>query len=165
MAISCFLKIEGPELLGESEQTDHIDEIDVQSWSWGISQAGTMHTATGGGAGKANVSDLSVMKYLDKASPNLMLFCASGQQFEKATLTCRKAAGTEDRSIPYFTIEMEKVIITSVQPSGTGGADQFLETVALNFAQFKIAYSPQLDDGTADTPIEAGWNIRTDQAV
>ena len=54
-----------------------------------------MHVATGGGAGKANVSDLSITKWVDKGTPNLMQAVISGKQFGKATLTCRQApAGT-----------------------------------------------------------------------
>ena len=36
------------------------------AWSWGVSQSGTMHIGTGGGAGKANVQDLSITKYVDR---------------------------------------------------------------------------------------------------
>ena len=111
MAVECFLKIESPDIKGESRSTASPTQIDVLAWSWGVSQSGTMHVGTGGGAGKANVSDLSITKYIDKASPNLMQAVLTGKQFDKATLTCRKAGG--DAPVRYLTIEMEKVIITS----------------------------------------------------
>ena len=43
---------------GESSDHAHEKEIDVVSWSWGMTQSGSMHVAKGGGAGKANVGDL-----------------------------------------------------------------------------------------------------------
>ncbi|HET6469396.1 MAG TPA: type VI secretion system tube protein Hcp [Geminicoccaceae bacterium] len=158
MAVECFLKFEGPELKGESVGSEHTEEIDVLSWSWGASQSGTMHIATGGGAGKANVGDLTITKWCDKASPNLMQRCINGKHFEKATLTCRKAGG--EAPIPYLKIEMEKVLITSVQTSGSGSEDRFMENVALNFATYKETYTPQKPDGTADSEVgPVGWKI------
>ena len=62
MAVECFLKIEGPELKGESKADGFADQIDVLAWSWGASQSGTMHVGTGGGAGKANVRTSSITK-------------------------------------------------------------------------------------------------------
>jgi type VI secretion system secreted protein Hcp len=164
MAVECFLKIEGPDLKGEAKTDGFADQIDVVAWSWGASQSGTMHIGTGGGAGKANVGDLSITKHVDKASPNLMQAVISGKQFEKATLTCRKAGG--DAPVPYLTIEMAKVIITSASTGGAGGADNFTENVSLNFADYKQTYTPQKDDGTADTAIgPVGWSIRENKAA
>ncbi|HYN78560.1 MAG TPA: type VI secretion system tube protein Hcp, partial [Lamprocystis sp. (in: g-proteobacteria)] len=74
MAVDMFLKLEG--VTGESQDKTHTGEIDVLAWSWGLSQSGTFHTGGGGGAGKVNVQDLSFTKYIDKSSPNLMLYCS-----------------------------------------------------------------------------------------
>jgi len=159
VAVECFLKIESPDIKGESKVDGFADQIDVLAWSWGASQSGTMHVATGGGAGKANVGDLSVTKWVDKASPNLLQAVISGKQFGKATLTCRRAGG--DAAVPYLLIEMEKVIITSHTLGGSGGQDQFTENLSLNFAQYKKTYTPQKDDGTADAAVgPVGWKIR-----
>jgi type VI secretion system secreted protein Hcp len=165
MAVNCFLKIEGPPLEGESSHAGHEGEIDVLSWSWGVTQSGTMHTGAGGGAGKANVQDLHITKHVDSASPNLLQWCCSGKQFEKATLICRKASGTDGEHVPYLTVEMEKLIITSVQSGGSDGQDMFSESLTLNFGQYKAKYTPQNDDGTAGSEIEAGWNIRANEAL
>ena len=47
-------------------------------------------------------------------------------------------------------IEMEKVIVTSINTGGSGGEDRFTENVSLNFAKFKMTYTPQKEDGSAD---------------
>ena len=162
MAVECFLKFEGPELKGEAKGMP--DQIDVLAWSWGATQSGTMHVGTGGGGGKANVLDLSITKWMDKASPNLLQAVINGKQFEKATLTCRKAGG--DAPVEYVKLEMDKVIITSVNAGGSGGQDQFTENVTLNFAQYKKTYTPQKDDGTGDTAVgPVGWNIRENKTT
>jgi type VI secretion system secreted protein Hcp len=89
MAVDMFLKID--DVKGESKDSKHKDEVDVLSWSWGMSQSGTMHAGSGGGAGKVNVQDLSLTKYVDKGSPNLMMSCCSGKHYKEALLTVRKA--------------------------------------------------------------------------
>jgi hypothetical protein len=77
MAVDMFLVLEHADLKGETQDTTYKDKggIDVLAWSWGMSQSGTFHVGGGSGAGKVNVQDISITKYVDKASPILMLFC------------------------------------------------------------------------------------------
>jgi type VI secretion system secreted protein Hcp len=79
-----FLKIPG--LDGESEDATYKNCIDVESWSWGMTQSGSMHIAGGGGKGKVSIHDLSVTKNVDKASPALMQKCCDGEHLAEATL-------------------------------------------------------------------------------
>jgi len=155
MAVDMFLNIEG-EIQGEAQDKEHKDEIDVLAWSWGMSQSGSFHVGGGGGAGKANFQDISVTKYIDKASPVLMQYCANGDHFEKAKLTVRKAGKTP---LEYLTIEMKKVLITSVSTGGSGGEDRLTENVTLNFREFKVVYTEQMEDGTKGAQPEVAWNI------
>jgi type VI secretion system secreted protein Hcp len=138
MAIDAFLKIEG--VTGESVVKGMEGQIDVLSWSWGASQSGTMHTATGGGAGKADVQDLSFSHFVDKASPTLLQFCCSGKHFTKATLTLRKAG---DTPLNYVVITLENVLISSVSMGGGDSAERLREDVKLNFSKFSYTYQPQ----------------------
>jgi type VI secretion system secreted protein Hcp len=164
MAVECFLKFEGPDLKGESKADGFAEQVDVLAWSWGATQTGTMHVATGGGAGKANVNDLTVTKWVDKASPNLAQAVISGKQFNKATLTCRKAGG--EKPVEYLKFDLENVIISSLATGGAGGEDRFTENVALNFATYKMSYTPQKDDGSAESAVgPVGWSIRENKTT
>jgi type VI secretion system secreted protein Hcp len=91
MSVDVFLKIKG--IPGESADGAHKDEIDVLSYSWGISQTGTMSYGGGGGAGKANFGDFNFMMRMNKATPKLMNACATGEHIGDAILSCRKAGG------------------------------------------------------------------------
>ncbi len=155
MAIDCFLKLEGIE--GESSDHAHEGECEVLAWSWGASNSGTMHEARGGGAGKANFQDISVTKWIDKASPALFQHVSTGKHIPKAWLTVRKAGGGEP--VEYLVIELEKVLVTSVSTGGSGGEERLTENVSLNFGQFKLIYTPQEDDGTPGAEVEFGYNI------
>ena len=154
MAVDMFIKID--DIKGESADAKHKDEIQVLSWSWGMSQSGTTHQGGGGGAGKVSVNDLSITKYVDKASANLQLSCCNGKHFKEALLTVRKAG---ENPLEYLKITMKEVLIASVSTGGSGGEDRLTENVTLNFAEFKTEYTPQKPDGSGDAAVEAGWNI------
>ena len=157
MAVDMFIKIGDVE--GESADKSHGKEIDVLAWSWGMSQSGNMHQGGGGGAGKVSVQDLSLPKYVDKSSPNLMMACSSGKHYPEAKLTIRKAGG--ESPVEYLIITMSEVLISSVSTGGSGGEDRLTENISLNFAQVKVDYQPQKADGAKDGgPVKYGWNIR-----
>ena len=158
MAVDIFIKI--GDIKGESQDDVHKDEIDVMNWSWGMTQTGNMHAGGGGGAGKVSVRDLSFTKYVDKATPTLMMLCSNGKHIDKVTLTVRKAGG--ESQIEYLLIHLEEVIVTAYDTGGSGAEDRLTERVTLNFAQVRVDYQPQKADGTKDGGlIKYGWNIRT----
>ena len=70
MASDIFAKL--GDIKGESNDAKHKDEIEVLSWSWGVTQTGSMAHGGGGGEGKATFHDLHFMHHIDKASPVLM---------------------------------------------------------------------------------------------
>jgi type VI secretion system secreted protein Hcp len=154
MAVDMFLKL--GDIKGESQDRKHKEEIDVLAWSWGLSQSGTTHMGAGGGAGKVNVNDLSLTKFVDKASPNLIQATCDGTHFKQALLTVRKAGKTP---LEYIKITMKEVLVASVSTGGSGGEDRLTENITLNFAEFKIEYTPQKEDGSGAPAVEAAWNI------
>lgn len=164
MALDMFLKFEGsPAVAGEAKDADakFKDTIDVLAWSWGMSQSGTFHSGGGGGAGKANVQDLSFTKWFDKASPTLQLACLKGTHFDKATLFVRKAG---DKPYVYIEILMEKVLVSSVSTGGSGGEDRLTENVVLNFAKVTTKYFVQGDKGAVSEGPKYTFNIEGNAA-
>ena len=154
MALDIFIKIGA--LKGESIDKTHAGEIDVLAWSWGMSTSGSAHVGGGAGAGKANVQDLSLTKYIDKSSPDLMLAACNGKHFDSALLTVRKAG---EKPLEYLKITMTQVLITSVSTGGSGGEDRLTENVSLNFAAVKVDYVEQKKDGSAGDKPSMNWNI------
>ena len=160
MAVDMFLKIEG--IKGEAQDSKHKDEIDVLAWSWGMSQSGTTHMGPGGGAGKVNVQDISVTKYLDNASPNLMLYCCNGKHIKEMNLTVRKAGETP---LEYLKIKMENGLVSSVSTGGSGGEDRLTENVTLNFQKVHVQYFKQKDDGSGEAGPELKWDIAKNESA
>jgi len=155
MAIDSFLKL--GTLKGESVVKGFEDQIQLLSWGWGMTQSGTTHTASGGGAGKVDVSDLQISKHVDAASPMLALACCKGTHYDSATLTMRKAGGT---ALEYVTITLTNLIVTSYSVSEGGGGDLLTDTFTLNFGKFKYSFQPQDNKGAKKGgAIDATWDI------
>lgn len=154
MAVDAFMKING--IKGESKGDKHKDEIDVLSWSWGMAQMGTGHTGGGLGTGKVDVHDLTFTKYLDKATPELMLHCCNGKHIPDCTLTLQKAG---ENPVTYLKIKMENVVISGVNTGGHGGDERITENVTLNFEKVEVEYVPQDEKGKGQAPVKMGWDI------
>lgn len=154
MAVDMFIKI--GDIKGESKDKKHGKEIDVLAWSWGVSNSGNAQVGGGAGAGKVNVQDLSFTKYVDSATCPLLLAASNGKHYKEALLTVRKAG---ENPVEYIKIKIEEVLVTSLSTGGSGGEDRLTENVTLNFAKVHVDYTPQKDDGSADTAIPYGWDI------
>ena len=156
MAVDVFLKL--GDIKGESTDAKHAGEIDVLSWSWGVSQPGTAASGGGAGAGKVSFSDLTFTHNVDKASPLLMKACAMGEHVKEATLVSRKAGKGQQE---YLIIKMSDILVTGVQPSSAG--EHPMENVSIKFAKIDLEYKPQKVDGTLDAGIHFIYDIKTNK--
>ena len=160
-AVDYFLKIEG--IAGESTDSKHKGEIDVEAWSWGASNSGNMAMGGGGGAGKVQMQDFTFSMRENKASPLLMLACATGQHIKTAQLTCRKA-GTDQQE--FLTIKFTDLLVSSYATGGSAHGDIVpVDNISLNFAKIEYEYKPQKADGTLDSPAKAGWDLKQNKKV
>ena len=158
-AVDYFLKIDGIE--GESTDAKHKDEIDVESWSWGETQTGSAAHGGGGGAGKVAMQDFHFVARTSKASPGLLLACATGEHIKKAVLTCRKAGGDQQE---FLTFTLSDLLVSSYQAKGEAGEDGVpTDQISLNFAKIEMEYKPQKADGSLDGPANAGWDLKKNQ--
>ncbi|WP_296225549.1 Hcp family type VI secretion system effector [Ralstonia sp. UBA689] len=156
MAQDIFLKINGID--GESQDSSHKNEVEVLAWDWSIEQQSTMHAGSGGGAGKATVTDLSFEHYIDRASPNLMKYCLTGKHIDQAVLVVRKAGGNP---LEYLKLTMSDVIVTKVSPRGSVSDEvRMREKVALSFAKIKQEYVVQNAHGGSGGAVTAGYDIK-----
>ena len=159
MAVSIFARI--GTIKGESQDAKHVDEIEVSSWAWGVSQSGPMAQGGGGGRSKASFSDLNFTHQLDKASPLLMLACATGQHIKDATITVRKAGEGQQE---YLVVTMTDLLVTSVSTSGSDGETP-MESVSLAFAKVDLEYRPQKPDGALDAGVHFKYDLKANKEV
>ena len=154
MAADIFAKI--GDIKGESIDAKHKDEVEVLSWSWGVSQSGSVDRG-GGGAGKTSFNDLNFTHRVDRASPVLLSACATGSHIKDATITVRKAGQGQQE---FLIIKMSDVIVTSVNPSGSGDTAALAESVALQFAKVSLEYKPQKADGSLDAGVFFKYDLK-----
>jgi type VI secretion system secreted protein Hcp len=147
-----FLDITG--IPGESTDPSHTNQVDVLGWSWGMINGGSAQT--GVSTNKASFQSLNVTKYVDKASPRLMLACAKGTHISMATLYVRN---TDTNPIEFIKIRLTNVLVTTVLTGGSGGEDQLTENVSLSFANVQLDYIPVKPDVDAGTPFSFRWDI------
>lgn len=160
MAVDQFLKIDSID--GESQDSKHPKDIDVLAWSWGMANHASFSAGGGGGSGKVAVQDISITKYVDASTTNLLKAACTGEHFKKAVLVVRKA-GKEQ--LEYLKITFEGVMISSVSTGGSGGEDKLTENVSLAFQKFKVEYNPQGADGKGTGAKFAGYSITENKVV
>jgi len=161
MAASIFARIGS--IKGESRDARHKDEIEVLSWSWGVSHPGpaVRGGGGGGGAGKPSFQDVNLTHHVDKASPLLMKACATGERIKEATITVRRAGkGTQE----YLVITMTDVVVTSVTTSVDADVGGTVEGVSLAFTKVDLEYKPQKPDGSLDVGVHFTYDLRANKA-
>ncbi|WP_343610913.1 type VI secretion system tube protein Hcp [Novosphingobium sp.] len=163
MAVDLFLKIDGID--GESQKKGHEKEIDIISFNFGAAQHGSFHTGgAGGGAGKAEIRDISITKEVDKSSPKLFSACASGRHIPQIIIYSQKA-GDGTNPLVYYKITLQDVIVSSVDNQGASHGDAIMESIVFNTAKVTFDYQPQNRTGGKDGGIiTASYDIRQNVA-
>jgi type VI secretion system secreted protein Hcp len=155
-----FLKIEG--IPGESTDEKHKDQIEILSYSHGVSQMASASESTAGGktTGRCDHQDFSIVKELDKASPLLNLFCCKGEHIKKMTLEL--CAATGDKS-PYMRYEFENLIISSISIGGGGGGIP-TESVTFNYNKINWIYvDTDHETGKKKGEVKKWWDLATNK--
>jgi type VI secretion system secreted protein Hcp len=159
-AVDYFLKIDG--IPGESTDAKHKGEIDVGAWSWGEAVVPS-GSGGGGGAGKVVIQDLSFTSRFSKASPQLMLACASGKHIKTASLVARRAGKGQAE---FLTITLRNVVVSSYQTAAGGGDEGGpLDSISLDFAQIQVQYRETKPDGTLGPAVKFGWDVKKNGPV
>jgi type VI secretion system secreted protein Hcp len=137
------------DIRGEATAKGYESWIEVLSWSWGASNPTTVGAGTGLSAGKVTVSDLSLMKVADSATPRLIDAVAKGVHFPKAALAIRRSSD----GFEYMRVRLEEVMVSSDQLSA--GGERPTESVSLSFARYVVDYTP----GPGKKTVSFGWDV------
>jgi len=159
-SVDYFLKIDGID--GESLDKTHAKEIQLESWSWGESNSGSMSGNMGGGAGKVSMNDFHFTMPVNKASPKLLLACATGDHIKSVLLTCRKAGKTQQEYLKY---KFTDVLVSGYQTGGSSGEVVPIDQISLNFTKIEMTYAPQKQDGSLDAPIPVGYDLKANTKI
>jgi type VI secretion system secreted protein Hcp len=156
VAASYFLKIDG--IRGESQDRQHRDEIELQSFAWGNSSAESQGGASGTASGKVTFQDFQFTSLASKAGPQLMLHCATGKHTPRAVMTGRREGGRASQE--YLKIMLEDVLVGSYLSNGSssdGGAP--MDTASLRFGKIEVEYREFKADGSIGNTVKASFDI------
>ena len=140
MAVDYYLKLDG--IQGEAATEGFKDQIQLLSFSWGGSQTTSVAGTGGSGAGKVDLSDLSVMKNYDKSSPQMFKALISGTHIKTGVLSATKAGGGGK---PFLKISLGELFVTSLQDSASSEIPT--ESVSFSYNTIKVEYSTQNEQG------------------
>ena len=160
MAADFYLQLDG--IKGESADSKHQGWIECTSINWAISQPKSATASTGGGhtAERAELSEISISKLVDLASPMLAQLCACGKTIPKAKLEMMRADGNGE-PIKYFEVEMENVLIGHLAPHFDGGIGG--ESLGLKFSKVRWKYTQQKIGGGSSGNTAGGWDMATNR--
>ncbi|MEP7706095.1 type VI secretion system tube protein Hcp [Paraglaciecola sp. 25GB23A] len=146
-AVDQFLTVDGVD--GDSQVAKHEGDIDILAWSWGSSSV-----AKGKGT-SCNIQDVSITKYVDSASPVLLMGQLNGKVYASAQLAVSTISITT-QPIEYIVIDFNNVRITSLSTGGSGGEDRLTENLTFSFSDATYTYTPPTGDGTPITATIGG---------
>lgn len=150
-----FLKPDG--IKGASTSKNGKDEIEILSYSYGMSMPVTHSVSEGQRThGQANVSDLSISKYVDATTPIFLQHCARGTNIPKMKLRQLRADEASGTALELLTIDMENALVTSISCSGS---DQPVESITFNFSKITWTYHQQKSDVSDAGQVPATYDI------
>lgn len=155
IATDMYLQIEGIE--GESTDDNHRDWIDIVSFDSKVSTTTSGTVASGGGltGTRAEFSELTVGKRIDKATPHLLLYCCSGRHLPTVVIEFCRAMGEKQ---VYMKYTLEDVIVSAVGPV-TVDCTRQLEQVSFRFGRIEWEYTLTEADGRPGAPVQTGWSL------
>ncbi len=146
-----FLKATGQRtgaILGEANDKTFVNQIDVVDWSWGMTAPSTLG---GQRTGRVQLSELKIVKRVDRASTALMSVLNANEIMPTAVLTVRKSGGV-GQVLPYFILTLTDARINTYNVNSTigeDGAPLLLEHISLTFKKITVDYTPQTAAGGA----------------
>jgi type VI secretion system secreted protein Hcp len=155
MATDIFLKLDG--INGEATDVNHAGEIELVSWSWGVSEVFISSLGAGIVGGTPKVGKFLITKQVDKASPNLLRDCLKLTHIPQAVLSQRRpGAGKQN----FLSITLHDVLISSVDDVDDGVAPRPRENIVFVFSKVIYEYIPQKPTGLPDTPVTLRWDVQ-----
>lgn len=158
MAVDYFLKLDTVE--GESTDEKHKNQIQILSFSWGASNVSSVAGTGGSGAGKADLSDFSIMTFFDKATPKLFKNLCLGTHFKTGQVEAIKS-GADGK--PYLKLDFKELFCTSVQVS----ASSEVPTVSVTFSynEIKVDYMMQNEQGNLVSTGPVTFNVKQNKTT
>lgn len=128
-ATDIFLKIDGVD--GESTDSNHVGWCDCISFEQGIRAQP--------GVAVACFKPLTIVKYVDRASPKIYDYINKGKTIETVQIDLWNPGSP---GYQYLIIELREAQVISVAPSVESSFGRAIETVSFSFSDITWTYTP-----------------------
>jgi type VI secretion system secreted protein Hcp len=145
MAHSAFIKFEGgsAKIPGNVPKGPRFGWIEIGSYSFGATQAGSFSNGGGGGTGKVQFNDFHFTYPSGDPDQPLFQACASGEHIKVVTLEVVKPGPPEQ---VIFKCVFTDVLVSSFTNSGPGAGDAKSTTsISINYKSMTSSYSQKTD--------------------
>ncbi len=155
--MSTFLQFEG--IQGETSDSNHKGWIDLLTWQWGVGRNITSNTSTQGDRESTNatISDLTITRRMDKATPQLFIEACCGDGKTVRLVHTKTGAGNGADTFIEYTLKnalISRYNVTAIN----NAASRPREEITISFVDIEVKYTPYDEDGHAQAPIALGFN-------
>ena len=159
--MAAYIKFDGVD--GESQDKDHKNWSDLQSFSQTVHKPGSGQTGSARRRGDVILEDVQCMKQLDKSSPKLAEAVCKGKVFPKVEIHVT-ASTTDAGRVTYYAYELKNVLVTSYQVSGVGQSESIpTDSFSLNFEEIKVTYTEVDSKGSKKGNVDYSWKVEEGQ--
>lgn len=155
-----YMQMEG--IKGGVSAKGHEDWMEMNSLQWGVGRAISAEIGSTGEreASHPSISEIALTKNMDKTSALLFQEACIGKA-KKVTLHLVKTG--QDELQTYMEYILEDCMLAGYSVSS--GGDRPTESLSLSFAKMTMSYTPYDKQGTAQTPVKAGYDMSVAQKV
>lgn len=152
-----FLILDG--IPGEVTQKGHEKQIEILSYSQSFRNT---IPVGGAGVGKVTCGDVTVLKNIDRSSPELIGTVVSGKHIKSAEFKFFSPSAKTGADVMYYTVKLTDVLISSIDQSDANDSARIVERVTLSPAVFEFSYQPT--SGNTD-PVEFKYDCKQQKAL
>lgn len=154
-----YLELEG--IKGDSTAESNPDQMQVYSLDWSVNRV--MNTAPGRTnnreAGEMRISEFTLTKNIDSASPRLFLEACTGKKGLNGKIMFKKN-NESDSTMEYF---LTNVLIshysTKTMERPGSGQSVLVETFRLNFTKVEIVFTGSESPNNKKAPIRSNYDL------
>lgn len=165
VADDMFLKFSdtapGLEIIGDSTDPQHPNEIVLQSYSLGVEAESSWTKGGGASVGKPNPGELQFTTILSRAVPAMFKYITTGKNAPVATLTVRSSVAGNRAGHEYAKYTFTEVYFTNIA-QGLSGAGRAVSAIS---AVYKTAKLEQFVPGNPAAVSCVEWNIPSGNVV
>ena len=160
-----FLDLKALGIDGESKKQGHEKQLEMDTWSFSITQTGSAARGEAAATGRVNMNDFSFGKLLDKSSPMLMRAGMKGEYIDNIIFFAQKTGTIGGQYVDYLRVTFRDCIISRYQ-NFPGQADAPpAEDIAFSFKSVKMDYKFVDEKGKPGALFSGGFDSKENRKV